>query len=221
MSSATENQRLEHFDIVLEQRKICQEAWSEWQHFAEIAKAKKKKYEAERNQLDVVLDEDPAQKKLFTASEDPAEPTDDSAPAITTDEWSALDVNQLQHHGITESQCEKLSEHGLQTLGDLQSLMQKEGQWWWKEVKGVGEGKAEKIADAMNAIIMAAMPEGEEIDAEFEVRPDSPADEPATTEEAAEETTSPLDAGMDYEDVPDEGEPQTEPETAGASLDDL
>jgi len=141
----SKDQQLAHFDEVLRQRTAVRLAFADWQHHKDIASAKKKKYEAEQSALDVLLDEDPLQQKLFKPE----------AAATVADDWRSLDINQLQNHGVTESQCDKLSAAGIDTLGDLQDWMQKHGQFWTRDIKGIGESKAEAIADAMNAIVMA------------------------------------------------------------------
>lgn len=180
MSNQTD-QRLSHFSEVLEQRRIVRAAWEEWSRQKEISAAKKKKWEAEQSQLDVLLDEDPDQQRLFTTPL--AVPPSEPEPEIVQDNWRDLDVNQLQDHGITESQCEKLSAAGIDTLGALQDLMQRNGQFWAKDLKGIGEQKAEKIADAMNVIVIASSDddddeeEGELVDASFKVVQDYPGDE--------------------------------------------
>lgn len=51
--------------------------------------------------------------------------------------------------GINGVASEKLSEAGIHTLGHLVRFMRNYGPWWWKEVDGIGEDGAGKLADSV------------------------------------------------------------------------
>ena len=60
----------------------------------------------------------------------------------------------LSRAGIDGKPAECLLAAHIDTLGKLQALMEKHGAWWFREVEGIGEGKAEKIGEAFNAFLM-------------------------------------------------------------------
>lgn len=69
----------------------------------------------------------------------------------TNDKWRGLPVDALQEFGATESIVAKLSGKSLETLGDLADHQAKHGEFWAKEIKGLGPQKAAKVADAQAA----------------------------------------------------------------------
>ena len=60
------------------------------------------------------------------------------------DDWKRL---PLEDAGINGNIGRLLVEAGHDTLGKLAQLMNVHGQWWPKEVKGIGEGGATEVAD--------------------------------------------------------------------------
>lgn len=64
---------------------------------------------------------------------------------VASDAWKS---EPLAAAGINGNIKRLLEEHGHDTLGKLYKLMNDHGQWWNKEVKGLGEQSAAKVADA-------------------------------------------------------------------------
>lgn len=74
---------------------------------------------------------------------------DEPAKAGTTNEaWKELPLSAA---GINGKVGVLLAEAGHDTLGRLAKLMQDHGQWWNKEVKGIGESGAAEVADRFAA----------------------------------------------------------------------
>lgn len=71
------------------------------------------------------------------------------------EEWQALPLDAAKING---KGGKLLSEAGYETLGAVAKLMHDHGQWWNKEVKGIGEETAAEIADRF-AGFWAAHPE--------------------------------------------------------------
>lgn len=64
---------------------------------------------------------------------------------VASDAWKS---EPLSAAGINGNIGRLLEEHGHDTLGKLAKLMNDHGQWWNKEVKGLGEQSAAKVADS-------------------------------------------------------------------------
>ena len=206
MTDTQTKTRLGFLDELIEQRQVIQDAHDNWVKAKEVAASRKKKYEAEVSQLHEMLDDDPDQQKLFSREQtvevrpddaDPGEPVGGFAP----NPWQEMDIVELQRYGVTESQTDRLIEAGFSTMGDLQARMLKEGAWWWKDVKGVGEGKAEKINEALTAIVTEQQAKSGELD---ELDPSFEAKEEAAP--AAQPEAKSYGDPHEYEDVEDEDE---------------
>lgn len=70
--------------------------------------------------------------------------TTESKPAVDHDAWKTLPLSAA---GINGRGGKLLEEAGHDTLGKVAKLMNDHGQWWNKEVKGIGEETASEIAD--------------------------------------------------------------------------
>ena len=70
------------------------------------------------------------------------------APAAANDAWRTTCIDALQAHGISEKLVESLRGKSIETLGDLADFQAKHGEFWAKEIKGLGPQKAAKVADA-------------------------------------------------------------------------
>lgn len=66
----------------------------------------------------------------------------------TNEAWKELPLSAA---GINGKVGVLLAEAGHDTLGRLAKLMQDNGQWWNKEVKGIGESGATEVADRLVA----------------------------------------------------------------------
>lgn len=54
--------------------------------------------------------------------------------------------------GISEAVADKLVDNHINTIGELESHMRQHGVYWFRPLKGIGEGKADSILDAVNAL---------------------------------------------------------------------
>lgn len=72
---------------------------------------------------------------------------------LPLEDWRSEPISRC---GITGKPAESLLAAHIDTLGKLQDLMQKHGSFWHREVKGIGEGKAEKIGEQFNAYLIRA-----------------------------------------------------------------
>lgn len=79
---------------------------------------------------------------------------EESTPAASNGEWRQLAIDNLAGE-VTVKDLDKLSSAGISTLGDLQDRMVKEGTWWAKSIKGVGEASQTRIEDAFNTFVTA------------------------------------------------------------------
>lgn len=79
----------------------------------------------------------------FVASKHPQAVTAES-PKPVNDGWMAL---PLKDAGMNGKAGTLLNEAGIETLGQLQKLMKDYGQFWNKEVKGIGAETAAQVAD--------------------------------------------------------------------------
>lgn len=71
---------------------------------------------------------------------------------LTVDQLADKTHGQSDGKGISEAIADKLVDNGLHTIGELESHMRQNGVYWFKPLKGIGEGKADSILDAVNAL---------------------------------------------------------------------
>lgn len=84
----------------------------------------------------------------------PKRKTDPAQMAIPfVPEWRKSEIDALRELGISQKVCDTLAAADVNTLGDLQDRMKKHGQFWWKDIKGIGDGKASNITDAFNEFV--------------------------------------------------------------------
>ncbi len=140
-----EKLKREHYEEILECQQVVSQACMNWLDAKGTAAARKKTYEGALEELQAVIRRNPLQPKLF----------DDSDTVDTGSQWREMCISTLIGDDVTEKQVEKLENHGIHTLGQLQQLMEKEGTFWSKEIKGIGEKAATAIEDALNAIVVA------------------------------------------------------------------
>ena len=74
-----------------------------------------------------------------------------AGPRLPLAAWRNEPISRV---GVKGKPAECLLAAHIDTLGKLQSLMEKHGAWWFREVKGIGESTAEKIGEAFNAFLM-------------------------------------------------------------------
>ena len=154
--------RLEHMDALLEQRAVVQGSFLEWQASKKLQKSRKARYDADQADLDILMDEDPSQKKLFDKAKfrdgkPNSIPEFIPPPSSQQPAWESFDVSHLGEHGISSKQCEKLAV-GLSgtdgSMGALQKLMQQDGIHWSKSISGIGKTVQQKIEDAFNEFVV-------------------------------------------------------------------
>lgn len=71
---------------------------------------------------------------------------------LTVDQLTEKTNGQSDGKGISEAIADKLVDNGLHTIGELESHMRQHSVYWFKPLKGIGEGKADSILDAVNAL---------------------------------------------------------------------
>jgi len=138
----------EHYEAIIELQNAVNRSRDKYIDANDLSKDRKKDYEAKLGELQGLINSDPLQPKLWE-DQDTVDTKDSKAP------WRSADVISLTEEGITEKQCQKLTDFGIMTLGEMQSRMQREGTFWAKEIKGVGEALQTKIEDALNSIVCA------------------------------------------------------------------
>lgn len=163
---------------IREAEALVSTAEQRWQAAAEHAKDLKKIYETRVSDLRAAIrgagplfcqsseSKEPNHEGLNgTPKESPTNPeglatNSEGLPATNgkPDAWRTTCIDALQAHGLSENIVGKLRGKSIETLGDLSDHQAKHGQWWFKEIKGLGEGKAAKVADAQ-AAFWAANPE--------------------------------------------------------------
>lgn len=82
--------------------------------------------------------------------------------ALPFEAWRILPIDTLTERGVSVSQCEKLQQAGIDTLGELQERMKTKGEWWAQDIKGIGEAARTKIVDVFNEIVTEAEQANEE-----------------------------------------------------------
>jgi len=71
---------------------------------------------------------------------------------LTVDQLTEKTSGQSDGKGISEAIADKLVDNGLRTIGELESHMRQNSVYWFRPLKGIGEGKADVILDAVNAL---------------------------------------------------------------------
>lgn len=137
------------WDEIVEAERAIASAESDVSEKSEALKAAKKRFEARVEALRDLIHRAEQGPDLFdcTSGSTRAEPT---KPDLR---WRDLDVEVLAiDHGVGETIVETISEkNGIKTMGDLVDFMLAKGDFWAKDLKGIGPTKAETIADAMTA----------------------------------------------------------------------
>ncbi len=76
------------------------------------------------------------------------------APNPINGEWRKFTIDRLAGD-VTAKDRERLAGANLLTFGDLQDRMQRDGTWWARDIKGIGEAGQTRIEDAFNAVVAA------------------------------------------------------------------
>lgn len=125
----------------------------EIEDMSEELKEKKSKHKQNAHRLEkLVVEQDQATFQFET----PEKPASDAVQTTDPEYWRKLPIDSLKAHGISDSLVEKLvAALDTDTLGTLQDLMTKHGEFWPKHIKGVGPEKAAAITEAFNALVAA------------------------------------------------------------------
>jgi hypothetical protein len=120
---------------------------------SEAAKRAKKALEAEQDQLEDFLRrmDDPMQARLPLADPEAngqADPEPD--PADESDEWRSVALVGLMPYGLTAALIGKLADASIETIGQLVDYTA-DGKKRLIDIRGIGEGKALTISDALAA----------------------------------------------------------------------
>lgn len=163
---------LDHYQEICRQALVVQEHQLKEAKLSAQLKSAKKAREIEQQLLSELILEDIHQMKLPLKEDD--------SPSLADTSWRDHSIEELADKGVTAKKIESLQAAGISTLGDLQNLMQKTGEFWAADIKGVGGVAKTAIEDAMNAIVMEAENQPESsgadddvIDPSFEIIPDA------------------------------------------------
>jgi hypothetical protein len=125
-----------------------------------------------------------AKRPLLDESEEGEKPAGLVLEPTGSKSWRRVKVATL---GLQSQILTKMEDAGVTTIGKLSDVMNAAGVWWRKEIKGIGEASAEKIADALSDFWK---------DHPEYTQPEAAEDEAAASEEIAE-------SADDYDDVDD------------------
>jgi len=123
-----------------------------WKSLKEDASDAKKAFEGAEAELRATIREGAGQMKLpgmegedgaAEASEVASEADPELEAEQKADAWESLAMGAIDV--LTLSQAQQFAEAGIKTLGDFTKLSEKAGVDWYKQIKGIGKGKADEI----------------------------------------------------------------------------
>ena len=78
----------------------------------------------------------------------------EAPPAVNPKAWRRWPVSCLGEHGLPAGKVKILDENGLGTMGKLLDRMNKAGieDFWWKDLRGMGEGGYDSMVNAIMAL---------------------------------------------------------------------
>lgn len=126
------------------QRQTLREVEAEWEEAHSEAGILKKRMEKNQETLNKIVDE--LQQTMNGDSFNPSLPFEAAMEPVTDEAWKQTDLTTL---GLTGKLAETLQEAGLSTLGQIVAYT--ESGKVLTDIKGIGQGKAEKIDDACAA----------------------------------------------------------------------
>ena len=166
MADMTPEERLEALQVLAGQISTQEDIVTDLK--AELAAAK-----AKLQRLEKQLRDDAKDPPLF----DVATATREDAP--DEDAWKSVRLDDPDHFNLPEGLLAKLAEKEIETLGDLSAWQEKHGDFWAKEIPGVGQAARQKIDDQM-AEFFTARADAEKAAAEDDdERADLPEEAPA------------------------------------------
>lgn len=159
-----------HLEAIEEQRSVIRMLEGDVDDAKETLKAKKSRLTAAIDELNGLIDEGPAQRKLFTddqtvpakASEKKATPKKAAKKTRTTreiligagkDGWADRDCIEMTAHGVSEVVVDALTEVGITTLGQVKLEIDGNQQGWADGIEGVSGIHAMQIGNALAEII--------------------------------------------------------------------
>ncbi len=119
----------------------------------ERAKAAKERYTSALDELDALIERGPDYQQKLPGMADVGKPAEQSPGGFVDNSWRELSVSELE---LPEAIAVDLTDAGIETLGQLADRTNQDQ--WWRDIDGIGPGKAEKVADAF-AAFWASHPE--------------------------------------------------------------
>ena len=131
---------LEEWEEAVREARLNEKAAKvEYERRKAATKTAKAEWEEAVEAMGEAIDQKPGKYPLFEqqADQGPVEPA----------EWRSTPLADI----IAPTTAAKLAEceASITTIGDLQDFVNAQGDLWWRDVPGIGEGKAEKIGDAV------------------------------------------------------------------------
>lgn len=153
--------QMAHYEEIRKQEARVAAIEAEWEEAKENAKTLKAEAETARGKLLRMIrlgaDTGPQRELPLGDTEaqgTPAGPGDQSNPVARAehaakpaapDAWRELSIAEL---GLSPAIAKKLAENEITTLGKFSDRVAKHGEWWFRELKGIGETKAAAISEA-------------------------------------------------------------------------
>lgn len=159
-----------HLVAIEEQRSLIRNLESDVDDAKETLKAKKSRLTAAIDELNGLIDEGPAQRKLFTddqtvpakASTKKASPKKAAKKTRSAREviigtgnggWADRDCIEMTAHGVSEEVIDALTDAGITTLGQVKFEMDSDAKGWADKIDGVSGIHAMQISNAVAEII--------------------------------------------------------------------
>jgi hypothetical protein len=101
----------------------------------------------ELSQADAQAEENDQKRPLLQEAEHIASP---NGAAQKTGDWRRTPIDRI---GLKTADVNKLRTKGLETAGELQERMQRDGLWWNRDISGVGEAARDRIQDVFNEFV--------------------------------------------------------------------
>lgn len=148
--------KVEQITAIQEQERKSQQSESDWLAAKETTKECKEIHDADIATLRRMirqLDESEKPMPLLDGLDKPTATNGQPTPA--TDAWRSLPTDILQAHGLSDKIVAKLQEKSLEDLGQLADFQAKHGDFWPKEIKGLGPAKAQQVGEAWTKFLAA------------------------------------------------------------------
>lgn len=148
-------------DAVEEARDRHRESESVFESLNDQAKAAKKEMDADQEALNRAIDAmlDGSVIRMDGWPKDaPLAAVADTETPFGKEGWQAVQLADLQDPHIKVGVLKVLSENGIHTMGQLAEWQKEKGDYWAKDIKGVGKAACDSIAAATDAYWVANAP---------------------------------------------------------------